>query len=99
MQVAATGMAWYEREDWAALKALFTDSEKLHADYDDWLAAAELGFKSMTDRGHLVIKVPISPSTFATWCAEKGLEPDAHARSMYASLKARDIIQDRNKSG
>lgn len=99
MQVTATGMAWYEREDWLALKALFTDSDKLHASYDDWLAAAELGFKHMTDRGQLIIKVPISPEVFAKWCKEKGLEPNAHARSMYASLKVRELVQDRNKAG
>lgn len=97
MQVTATGLAWYAREDWAALKALFTDAHKLHANYDDWLKAAELGFKTMTDNGNLVFKVPIVPSVFAAWCQEEGIPPDSYARNKYGALKVRDIIRDQQK--
>ena len=85
MAVQVVGMAWYRREDWKKLKALFTDAHKLHRTYDEWLKAAETGVKTLTAQGHIVEKVHIDPDEFAGWCAMRGLNIDAKARTQFAN--------------
>ena len=34
-------IAWFAREDWAELRRLCVDADRLHERYDDWLREAE----------------------------------------------------------
>lgn len=92
MKVAATGIGWYAEEDWTALKALFTDAHKLHRNYADWLNAAETGFRQLSNQGHVVVKVPIRPGEFGEWCRLHQMEPNAAARSEFASRKVHESV-------
>ena len=92
MKVAATGIPWYAEEDWPELKALFTDSNRLHDRYRDWRRAAEETIRHLSKEDHVVVKVPVKPREFAAWCAAVGLQPNAEARSRYASLKAKEAV-------
>lgn len=92
MKVAATGIGWYAEEDWAALKELFTDSHKLHDNYADWLKAAENGFRQLSSQGHSVVKIPSPPHEFSEWCRVNKMEPNAAARSEFASRKVRESL-------
>jgi hypothetical protein len=83
------GIVWYRREDWPALGRLFVDAEELDDSYDDWLAQAESTFRQLESQGLIVEKVYMHPVVFADWCRERGLRPDADARSRFASEIAR----------
>ena len=87
-QIKVIGLPWYRRENWVRLKALFTDGEKLHRTYDEWLAAAEQGCQAVELDGHRAIRIDIDPDTFAQWCKAKGFQPDAEARRKFATLMA-----------
>jgi hypothetical protein len=77
-------MAWYHREDWQKLKAIFTDSQVLPPSYEIWLEKAESGFRRAKSRGMIVEKVYIDPDTFPAWCRSRGLNIDAQARTAFA---------------
>jgi hypothetical protein len=85
MQVAVIGMVWYRNEDWEELRALFTDTERLHVTYDAWKEAAERGERRLIQQGHRVIRAEIHPREFAAWCAEKRVEANAVARNAFAN--------------
>lgn len=77
-------MVWYKKEDWATLKELFVDGDKLPRNYQEWLTRAEEMQKQARAAGDAVIKVYIDPETFPEWCAKKGVAMDSEARSQLA---------------
>lgn len=79
------GVAWYTREDWAKLKAIFEDAESLPANYADWLAFAELSLQALKHQGISAYKVYITPDEFTVWCKQRGLRKNALARMQYAN--------------
>ena len=83
-QPSLQAMVWYREEHYAALLALFDDSDLLPQSYGDWLARAEEKKAEVEARGDQVIKVFIDPETFPEWCAKKNLAKDANARAELA---------------
>jgi hypothetical protein len=79
------GIPWYRDDDWNALCAVFADRHDLHDDFRDWRRAAEKLEKQLRKSGHIVERVHIDPSSFPLWCAARGLNVDAKARSRFAS--------------
>jgi len=83
-QPMVQAMVWYREEDWETLKTLFADADLLPKTYQDWLARADEMKSQVQAVGDIVIKVFIDPETFPAWCAQKGLQLDAEARSQLA---------------
>lgn len=77
-------MAWFRREDWNDLLAIFDDPQVMPATYDKWLEKAEAGFRFHKSRGAIVKKIYINPQTFPDWCRRRGLRVDADARTTFA---------------
>jgi hypothetical protein len=93
MQVGMTGMVWYRKEDWDALRKLFTDADRLHTTYEGWRAAAERGERTMTQQGHRVVRAEIRPVEFAAWCKQKGMQPNAAARNAFSNEVAHRALK------
>jgi hypothetical protein len=85
MNVEIFGLVWYKRKEYETLRRLFTDGDSLPALYDDWLKSAERVLRVLRNDGHAFRKVYIDPNTFPQWCAARGLEPDAKARSRFGA--------------
>lgn len=85
MQVKATGIAWYRREDYDRLKAMFKDGWKLADTFDSWLSSAQNTYDKLTCEGQIVEKAYIDPDTFPEWCRAHRKEMDAHGRTAYAN--------------
>lgn len=92
------GVAWYTREDWTKLKAIFEDAESLPASYADWLAFAELSLQALAQQGITAYKVYITPQEFTAWCQEKGLRKNALARMQYANAMITSLTDQRQKT-
>lgn len=73
-------IAWYRRGDYPELLKLFADGAKLPATFDDWLAKAEAAEHSAKLAGRASARIIIRPRTFAEWCKERQVVPDAKAR-------------------
>jgi hypothetical protein len=83
--IRTIGIAWYRREDWGEVRKLFVDRDTLPATYDEWLAEAEEVLENLIEQGYLVERAYIDPRQFAVWCAMRGLDLDARARSRFAN--------------
>jgi len=88
MTTGGLGIAWYRREDYERLKAMFIDGDNLPDTYDEWLTIANRTYNVMSAGGLVVVKALIDPETFPEWCSANGEKLDRQARSTYAAKKA-----------
>jgi hypothetical protein len=96
MRISVTGIAWYKREDYERLRALFMDGDKLPSTYDQWLNKAEDIVNQFRSNGQAFQKVYIDPNTFADWCSARGLDIDAKARMRFSNEGAAGKHGDRD---
>ena len=96
MQVQIIGMAWYKPQNFARLRAMFKDGDKLHDTYDEWFAAAEATRKNLEIKGNRVVCVDIDPDKFPEWCKAKGMKLNAEARNTFASTYAAQMFRGAN---
>ena len=97
MTVQAIGFPWYREDEFARLRAMFADGDKLHPTYAEWRRAAEVGEADLRARGARVVRAEIRPDAFSAWCAERGFTMDSRARSEFASEAAyRAVMAERH---
>ncbi len=94
----AIAFCWFSRDDYPALLAIFSDSEKLPVSYDDWLARFELGKKTQEENGIPVVVVPTRPDDFTSFCDVHKMERDARARIRFAFTRGNEMLARRNRS-
>lgn len=78
-------MAWFRRENWERLLAIFADSQVMPTSYDQGLEKANSLKRRLEALGAVVVQVDIDPATFPAWCRDRGLRVDAKAREEFAS--------------
>ncbi len=83
-EAALQALVWYKEEDWETLLEMFTDSDKLPQDYQQWLRLAEAKKAEIEALGCKVLKVYIDPVNFKGWCDSKGFEMNSEARAQLA---------------
>lgn len=93
-RVAAVGVAWYRREDYDRLKAMFSDGIKLADTFDEWLATAQSLCDKLISEGHVVEKAYIDPEAFPQWCRANGKVLDSTGRMAYANECAAGRFRD-----
>ena len=81
------GVAWYEPDEWAKLRAIAPDRDQLEATHAEWLAVAEKGLTDLRTAGYKPHRVPVQVAAFQAWCDVIGRRPDASARAEYASVE------------
>lgn len=82
--VRVVGIAWYRREDYARIRALMADGATLPESWDKWFYRAEKVAREVQKHGLQSARVHIEPDSFPDWCAARGLELNADARSQFA---------------
>ena len=92
MKVQVIGIPWFSRDDFARLRAMFTDGDKLHRTYDEWLTAAKKTRHSIMAQGTRVVRAKIDPDTFPAWCAANGHDLDAKGRVAFADRCAFETL-------
>src|SRR5262249_61622816 len=79
------GVAWYTREQWAAVRTVAFDPNNLEATYEEWVAMAERTLQELAQRGIRPEKVPIDSQAVRAWCQRQGRPIDAAARAAFAA--------------
>lgn len=87
-QIAAIGFAWYEEADYPEILQVMTDADKLPRTWADWHKAAAKEFRRREGMGQRVVRAVIKPKHFTGWCAIRGLNIDAKARTAFANEQA-----------
>ena len=77
-------MAWYRREQWALLRAIAADADKLEQTYDEWLAFASGKLRKLEASGLRVHKIDVEIGALRRWCGSEGRAVDGEARAEYA---------------
>jgi hypothetical protein len=84
-----TGIAWYRREQWARLREISDDTEKLEDTYEEWLELATRALRDMRRLGMNVRKVDVDVEDLLGWCNEQGRPVDPSSRANYVAEKLR----------
>jgi hypothetical protein len=87
-QVQAVGIPWYELEDYANVKSVMEDGDRLPQVYSIWRMKAEQTERHLRRQGHLVVRAHLKAADFVAWCSTRGLNVNSHARSQFASWVA-----------
>lgn len=91
-KVQAIGMAWFDEADYPAILHIMADAAQLPRTHAQWHQRATQGEKELATKGVKVIRAVIDPQHFPGWCAARGLNVDAQARTRFASEQAaRDV--------
>jgi hypothetical protein len=90
-RIDAIGISWYRGEDYDRILAIMEDGEKLPLSYGEWLVSAEGVERTLRQKGLRVLRAHIYPDEFIVWCTERGVSPNAEARTTYSSDFARQI--------
>ena len=51
---AASGVAWFDREQWQRLREVAADPERLEESYEAWVAMAERAIRRLETTGMLI---------------------------------------------
>jgi uncharacterized membrane protein len=92
--ISATGLVWYDREDYPRILEVMKDAHVLPDTYDQWRKKAENVERGAQHSGALVVRAVIKPEQFLAWCTIRGLNVDAKARNAFAAEFARNSLGD-----
>lgn len=88
------GLPWFELEDYAELRALFTDGHLLPETFEQWLARAMAAEDVFRQQQLKVSRVLILPEPFCRWCRQRNCAPGHKARQLFADeLAGGTLIQ------
>ena len=77
-------MAWYAEDQWALLRQVSVDSDKLEPTHAEWLKGAEARYDELKKKGVKVDKVTVDVNDLTAWCREMGRPVDNESRALYA---------------
>jgi hypothetical protein len=81
---SVVAMAWYRPDQWALLRAVSADGERLEGSYEEWLAFASEELRELQARGLQVRRIDVEVAALVRWCNSQGRLVDGEARAEYA---------------
>ena len=87
----ASGVAWYDRDQWQHLRQVAADPEVLEESYDDWVAMAEKAIRELEASGMIIERVPVDTTDLVAWCSEQNRPIDGSARAEFAARQLRKL--------
>jgi hypothetical protein len=90
------GVIWIDEGDYAAVRSIFDDGEKMPLTWNEWLRMAEEMKRGLEGYGHVVMRVRIDPGTFADWCATQGVKSSREGRKRYVAAAVKDRYGGQN---
>ncbi len=79
------GIAWYDPTQWAKLKQVAADAEKMDATQEAWQRGFERTERELAARGLTVRRVPIDVDALVAWCGAQNKPVNGEARAEYTS--------------
>ena len=94
----ATGMVWFQPENYERLAGMFEDHAGISSTYEEWFYAAECRRQELEKSGVRVLRVDLDPDEFPAWCKSVGMRLNAESRKAYASYIACKLLYSINPS-
>ncbi len=83
------GVAWYRPEQWALLRALAADPEKLEHTHGEWLVFATKALDDLRKEGITTVKIDVDVHELWRWCQSLERPLDGKARADYTAEQLR----------
>ena len=78
---------WYRREEYALMREIMDDGEKLPLNFDECEKNAESERAAAKREGVTLISVFLDPDEFFTFCKEKKISPNRATAAAFASSR------------
>jgi hypothetical protein len=82
------GIGWYDAVQWAKLKGVAADPDRLDDSHEAWQRTAERTLQELMAQGLDVRRVPIDVDALVQWCRDHGKAIDAKARAEFTTVIA-----------
>jgi hypothetical protein len=79
------GLAWFRKQDYPKLRAIFEDADEMHDTWEEWVESAMKVEERLKTEGFIVDRIRIHPDTFPEWCRNAGVRIIASARSKFTA--------------
>jgi|SRR6266478_4136164 hypothetical protein len=89
------GLAWFRKEDYPSLLAIFDDAREMHETWEEWEESAKKVAERLKTEGYIIERVYIDPDTFPGWCRKAGLKITAAARSRFSAQTVAKLHRNR----
>jgi hypothetical protein len=89
--MAIAGITWFERENYAACRAVMVD-DVLPADYELWRRRAEAQMLGLEMLEFRTVKIVLDAAAFVAWCETNGHAPDAKARERFTDERVQKFV-------
>jgi hypothetical protein len=89
---AVVGIAWYDSVQWAKLKQVAADAERLDDTHEQWQRNAERTERQLETEGLVLRRVPIDVDALVAWCRTQNRPVNGEARAEYTSRIVRGEI-------
>jgi hypothetical protein len=84
------GVGWYRRDQWALLREVAADRDKLGNSYEEWLAGAQQTLLRMSAEGVRARRVDVDVGALIRWCQAEARSVDAAARAEFVATLLRE---------
>lgn len=91
MTELSIGLANYSAQNWAMLKKIADDPERLDDSYQDWLDGRDKAIRNFEELGQRVQLIDIDVTELLNWCRVEGRKLDGEARAEFCSKKQHEI--------
>ena len=81
----AIGISWFHEADYPEVLRIMEDAHVLPQTFAAWQAKAEKQLSDLETEGYKVYRAIIDPKSFTGWCAVRGLNINAKARTSFAA--------------
>ena len=88
------GIGWYDATQWAKLKEVAADSDRLDDSHEAWQRTADRTAEELASQGMTVRRVPIDVDALIQWCRVHDKAIDGKARAEYTSLIVNGAISE-----
>ena len=85
----SVGVSWYTEVEWAKVKAVAVDSERLEETYAEWLKMAERALADLRATGIGAEKSYVNALELLAWCLAHNKPNDGAARAQFVSEQGR----------
>lgn len=83
------GLAWYGPDQWALLREVSVDREKMSEKWSEWEAAASAKVAELRERCLDILKVDVDVRELQAWCERRQRPVDGAGRSEFVAEQAR----------
>jgi hypothetical protein len=77
-------VAWYERDDYDAVRALGKDGGGMEPTFDEWHQLASVALIAAARSGVRVERMPVKSGDLAAWLRSENVESNQETRARYA---------------